>query len=112
MNHILLKYKAKHFKAFLKANLVFKLSSSSISILATREAAFVQSITAAGIIHAIAKLCSSGQEMFCTCEKIQHKLGKHYNRYHHTQCFARHKKFFTSSMYFNIEVFLVQCIIF
>ncbi|XP_052068651.1 protein Wnt-2-like isoform X1 [Mytilus californianus] len=41
---------------------------------ATREAAFVQAITAAGIIHAIAKLCSSGQETFCSCEKTQYKL--------------------------------------
>ncbi|CAC5402405.1 WNT8 [Mytilus coruscus] len=41
---------------------------------ATREAAFVQAITAAGIIHAIAKICSSGQETFCSCEKKQYKL--------------------------------------
>ncbi|XP_063446005.1 protein Wnt-8a-like [Mytilus trossulus] len=35
---------------------------------ATREAAFVQSINAAGIMHVVTQQCSSGQETFCTCD--------------------------------------------
>ncbi|XP_063447148.1 uncharacterized protein LOC134726667 [Mytilus trossulus] len=40
---------------------------------ATREAAFVQAITAAGVIHEIAKMCSSGNEKFCSCEITKYK---------------------------------------
>lgn len=38
------------------------------SVSATREAAFVQSINAAGIMHVVTQQCSSGQETFCTCD--------------------------------------------
>lgn len=34
----------------------------------TREASFVQSINAAGIMHVVTQRCSSGQNSFCTCD--------------------------------------------
>jgi hypothetical protein len=37
-------------------------------ITGTREASFVQSINAAGIMYVVTQQCSSGQNSFCTCD--------------------------------------------
>lgn len=47
---------------------------SSVSYLATREAAFVDAIMSAGVVHAVTSSCRKGELQDCHCDNSVTKL--------------------------------------